>query len=125
MNRHLGHGVPNPKGKCGHESHCLIERDVGSVSQRWLPHKILTMRLSLAPFSCLLACAAAQDLLTLNVYAVNAPSNALATVAADASTYYTVLLDAEPSNYIWIEPGEAIPESRMLERRSESYRGGG
>jgi ferredoxin-like protein FixX len=81
-----------------------------------LPHKVLTMMLSIALFLCLLTGTAGQDLLTLNVYAVNAPSNALTTVAANASAYYSVLLDAEPSNYIWLDPGEAIPESRKLER---------
>jgi hypothetical protein len=74
------------------------------------------MMLSFALFLCLLTGTAGQDLLTLNVYAVNAPSNALTTVAASASTYYSVLLDAEPSNYIWLEPGEAIPETRTLKQ---------
>ena len=72
--------------------------------------------MSIGLFSCLLACTAGQDLLTLNVYAANAPSNALTTVAPSASTYYSVLLDAEPSKCVCLEPGEAILETRALER---------
>lgn len=77
------------------------------------------MKLSFALSFCLLTCAAGDDVLTLNVYAVNAPSNALTTVENDAPTYYNVLLDAEPLNYVWLEPGDAIPGTRMLGRAEE------
>jgi hypothetical protein len=71
---------------------------------------------TLAPLLCLLPLAAVgQDLLTLNVYATNAPANALSVVVASATTYINILLSAEPSDYIWLEPGEAIPDDRKLE----------
>jgi hypothetical protein len=71
---------------------------------------------TLAPLLCVLPLAVVgQDLLTLNVYATNAPANALNTVVAGATTYINILLSSEPSDYIWLEPGEAIPNDRKLE----------
>jgi hypothetical protein len=71
---------------------------------------------TLAPLLCVLPLAVVgQDLLTLNVYATNAPANALSVVVASATTYINILLSAEPSDYIWLEPGEAIPDDRKLD----------
>jgi hypothetical protein len=74
------------------------------------------MRITLAPFLCFLPLAVVgQDLVALNVYATNAPANALSTVVANAATYINILLGALTSDYIWLEPGEAIPDDRMLQ----------
>ena len=68
------------------------------------------------PFVCLLPLAVVgQDLIAMNFYATNAPANALNTVVASLTTYVNILLSAEPSDYIWLEPGEAIPDDRKLD----------
>jgi hypothetical protein len=67
------------------------------------------MKLFLPLLLCFLKGVVGQDLLTLNIIATNPPKNALAIVLATAATYIDILLDAQPLQYIWLQPGEAIP----------------
>ena len=61
---------------------------------------------------CFLRPVVGQDLLTLNIIATNPPKNALTIVLATAATYIDILLDAQPLQYIWLQPGEALPATR-------------
>jgi hypothetical protein len=70
------------------------------------------MKVFLAFLLCSLRVVAGQDLLTLNIIATNPPRNALNIVLATAATYIDILLDAQPLQYIWLQPGEALPASR-------------
>jgi hypothetical protein len=69
------------------------------------------MKVFYALLLCFLQVVVGQDLLTLNIIATNPPKNALTIILASAATYIDILLDAQ-LQYIWLQPGEAIPDTR-------------
>ena len=91
---------------------CSSLHELSHVGLVWEQAQLFTMKVFHAFLLCFLRVVAGQDLLTLNIIATNPPKNALTIVLATAATYIDILLDAQPLQYIWLQPGEAIPDTR-------------